>query len=378
MSAKKRIKTSYPGVYYSNMISGELGRIERTYCIRYRKNGELIEEKVGRQFQNSMTPAKAAKIRMEIIGGKRLPRREKLVQKRPTKEKKGRFSREMDEKNLSHQKLLEEKWLLFTESATEGFVLFDSKLRLVEANSAAMSLMPFPIKKKDVIGKYIGEFTPSQDTKSLFDKMRKVSRFGGSFSAEDQIPVPSMFGKDVHLNFKVFKVGNGIGLIVTDVTKPKRSERELVRRESELEAKTKDLEEINTALKVLLKKREEDKAELEKKVLFNVKELIKPYLENLNASTLNHKQKTQVEIIESNIDDIISPFMPGMPEKLLKLTSIETKVANLVKLGKTTKEIAGLFNLSSKTIDFHRNNIRKKLGIKNKQINLRTFLISNI
>jgi DNA-binding CsgD family transcriptional regulator len=377
MPAKKRIKTSYPGVYYSNGISSELGRIERAYCIRYRKNGELIEEKVGRQFSNNMTPAKAAKIRTEIIGGKRLPRREILVQKKRIKEKKGRVSSKIDEKNLSHQKLLEEKWFLFTESATEGFVLFDSELRLVEANSAAMSLLPFPTKKKDVIGKHIGEFTPNQDTKSLFNKMRKVSKTGGSFSAEDQIPVPSMFGKDVHLNFKVFKVGNGIGLIVTDVTKPKRSEKALKRRETELEDKTKDLEEINTALKVLLKKREEDKAELEKKVLFNVKELIKPYMDNLKASSLNHKQKTQVEIIESNLNDIISPFMPGMPKKLLKLTPIETKVANLVKQGKTTKEIADLFGLSSKTIDFHRNNIRKKLGIKNKQINLRTFLVSN-
>ena len=175
----------------------------------------------------------------------------------------------------------------------------------------------------------------------------------------------------------MFKVGNGIGLIVTDVTKPKRSEKALIRRETELEDKTKDLEEINTALKVLLKKREEDKAELEKKVLFNVKELIKPYMDNLKVSSLNHKQKTQVEIIESNLNDIISPFMPGMPKKLLKLTPIETKVANLVKQGKTTKEIANLFGLSSKTIDFHRNNIRKKVGIKNQQINLRTFLVSN-
>jgi DNA-binding CsgD family transcriptional regulator len=377
MPAKKRIKTSYPGVYYSNGISSELGRIERAYCIRYRKDGDLIEEKVGRQFQNNMTPAKAAKIRMKIIEGKRRPRREILVQKKNEKKKKDLVNSNIDEKKFSHQKLLEEKWFLFTESATEGFVLFDSELRLVEANSAAMSLLPFSTKKKDVIGKHIGEFTPNQDTKSLFDKIRKVSRIGGSFSAEDQIPVPLMFGKDVHLNFKVFKVGNGIGLIVTDVTKPKRSERELVRREAELEAKTKDLEEINTALKVLLKKREEDKTELEKKVLFNVKELVKPYLDNLKASSLNHKQKTQVEIIESNLDDIISPFMPGMTEKLLKLTPIETKVANLVKQGKTTKEIADLFVLSSKTIDFHRNNIRKKIGIRNKQINLRTFLISN-
>jgi hypothetical protein len=46
-----------------------------------------------------------------------------------------------------------------------------------------------------------------------------------------------------------------------------------------LQIKNINLEEVNTALKVLLKRRDEDKVELEKKVMANVDELLKPYIE---------------------------------------------------------------------------------------------------
>jgi PAS domain S-box-containing protein len=147
-------------------------------------------------------------------------------------------------------------------------------------------------------------------------------------------------------------------------------------RTKELEAKSSDLEELNTALKVLLKKREEDKSELEEKVLFSVKELISPHLERLKMISVDHKKKTLVEIIESNLKDIISPFVQGMPVKFAKLTPTEIQVANLVKQGKITKEIADFMNVSTKTIDRHRDNIRRKIGINNQKINLRTFLLS--
>ena len=144
----------------------------------------------------------------------------------------------------------------------------------------------------------------------------------------------------------------------------------------ELQDKNQNLLELNTALKVLLKKRDEDKKELEKSVLLNVREMIEPYINKLKKTKLDGMQKTYLGIIESNLNDIILPFVCGMSINLLNFTPTELKVANLVKQGKITKEIASILNLSAKTIEFHRDNIRKKMGIKNRKINLRTHLLS--
>jgi PAS domain S-box-containing protein len=161
-----------------------------------------------------------------------------------------------------------------------------------------------------------------------------------------------------------------------EVEERKRVERALRKREIELKAQSHHLEEVNTALKVLLKQREEDKKELGEVVLSNVKELISPYVERLKRGRLNTTQQTLVDIMESNLDNITSPFISRLSSKYFNLTSSEIKIANLVKEGKTNKEIAELLYLSKNTILFHRHNIRSKLNLKHKKINLRSALLS--
>jgi DNA-binding CsgD family transcriptional regulator len=101
-----------------------------------------------------------------------------------------------------------------------------------------------------------------------------------------------------------------------------------------------------------------------------------PYIEKLNKSRLDGSQKAYVSILESNLNDIISPFPRRLSSVYLGLTPTEVEVANLVKHGQTTKEIAEVLNLSVRTVDTHRYNMRRKLGISNKKANLRTHLLS--
>ncbi|MGD8471898.1 MAG: PAS domain S-box protein [Desulfobacteraceae bacterium] len=155
-----------------------------------------------------------------------------------------------------------------------------------------------------------------------------------------------------------------------------QAEAALKKREKELKSKTVQLQELNSALKVLLMKKDEDRVDLEEKMVSNVRELIFPYLAKLNNGKLLHREKAYLDIIESNLKDMLSPFARSLTHSYLGLTPREIQVANLIKQGKTTKDIAELSHLSPRTIEFHRDNIRTKLGIKNKKVNLRTHLLS--
>jgi len=161
-----------------------------------------------------------------------------------------------------------------------------------------------------------------------------------------------------------------------EIRERKQFETELRKREKQLKNKAVQLQELNSALEILLKKRDEDRIDLEEKMVSNVRELVFPYLEKLNNGKLPDKEKAYLSMIKSNLKDIISPFARSLTGKYIGLTPTEIQVANMIKQGKTTKDIAEVNNLSARTIEFHRDNIRSKLGIKNKKINLRTYLLS--
>ena len=107
-----------------------------------------------------------------------------------------------------------------------------------------------------------------------------------------------------------------------------------------------------------------------------IQQLVNVYIMKLKRTSLDPRQSQYLEIIENNIQEIISPFSHNLSTKYFHLTPKEIEVSGLVKDGKTTKEIAEIMNISTSVIDFHRKNIRKKLGLKKKKDNLQSYLIS--
>lgn len=146
-------------------------------------------------------------------------------------------------------------------------------------------------------------------------------------------------------------------------------------RTKELRESNKKLEEINIALKVLLEKKEEQSKEYKESFVYNVKNLLEPYIEKLKETDLTVEQKVLINLIEKKLTEIVSPYEKDLSEKY-GLTPTEIQVIDLIKSGKQTKEIAEIMGLSKRTVDTHRHNIRKKLGILNKNINLRSYLSS--
>ena len=154
-----------------------------------------------------------------------------------------------------------------------------------------------------------------------------------------------------------------------EVESRRRTERSLRNREIELQ-------EANAALKALLKRIENAKTELEEKILSNVNQLVFPYLDKLKRRVTDEKGKAYIDVVEANLNELTSPLGSHLSAKFVRLTPTELEIAKLVIQGKTTKMIAEVLNTATSTVDFHRNNIRRKVGIRSTRVNLRTYLTS--
>jgi DNA-binding CsgD family transcriptional regulator len=107
-----------------------------------------------------------------------------------------------------------------------------------------------------------------------------------------------------------------------------------------------------------------------------VRELVLPYIENLKMTRIDSHQLNQLKILERNTNEIISPFLRTLSTKYPNLTPMEIKVINFIREGRTTKEMAALLNVSARTVEAHRDNIRKKMGLRNRKANLRSYLMA--
>jgi DNA-binding NarL/FixJ family response regulator len=143
-----------------------------------------------------------------------------------------------------------------------------------------------------------------------------------------------------------------------------------------LEEKARDLERANIALNVVLQNRQEDRNAQEKNVRSNINSLIFPSLDHLAQSKLNEHQKVHLDIARTSLREVLSSFSRNLSSSFLSLSPTEIQVANFIKHGKSSKEIAQALHVSPKTIKNHRQSIRAKMGLKNQKMNLRTYLLS--
>lgn len=172
-------------------------------------------------------------------------------------------------------------------------------------------------------------------------------------------------------------IGAQFGNIIARLQAEQHLEKDLQSRkqiEEALEIKTRGLEEMNAALKVLMSGSEKDKHELTGKVLSNTEQLIQPYLTKLKTSRLDLGQQAWVSIIETNLREITSPFLKNIAA--FDFTPKELEVIQLMKAARTSKEIAQLLHVCPGAIEMHRHRIRKKLGLNKKKTNLQAYLFS--
>ena len=280
----------------------------------------------------------------------------------------------------------EQKYRLLVESTPDWVWLCDKKGRHTFSNEAVKQILGYEVQ--EVLGTSAFHLMHPEDRKQVqnwFQNAKKHKRGWKGTVIRWQHKDESIRFLETIAQPILDTKGDLTGFtgIDRDVTDRKQSEvelqkahDELKKRTEELETKRKSLEELNTAMRVLLKKREADKAKIEAYVLANVKKLIAPCFEKIKKTRLSDQQKGLLKILESNLNEIVSPFTEEFSLKYFNMTPKEIQIAKQIRHGYTTKKIAELMGVSPRTVETHRKHIRRKIGLEGKKANLRTHLLS--
>jgi PAS domain S-box-containing protein len=269
----------------------------------------------------------------------------------------------------------QEERILFQASLLDqvrnAVIATDLKGNIVYWNNFATTLYQW--KLEEIIGKYVIDLVvPEADRSGAVDIFAGLTD-GVYWQGELRLQRKdgTTFPADIYVASVLKTDGRVIGFVAVtvDITERKRFEEQLL-------SNSKHLEEVNAALKILLRHRDEEKVALHEDILSNVKGLILPYLGKLKQSRLDNDQMTYLSILETHLLEIVSPFTKNLSQEFFKLSSMEVQVADLVKAGKTNKEIAAVLGLAKNTILVHRHRIRTKLGLRNSKTNLKSYLES--
>lgn len=205
----------------------------------------------------------------------------------------------------------------------------------------------------------------------------EIQQFAQALSAKWRAE-KSLYAANLHLDNLVQERTRELTLAIEALELSNQQYRQTAQRlqeaETALAAKAEDLLGTNQALQQMVKKNEEDRKEIEQKVLFAIHEMVEPYLDRLEKTPLADTQESFLKIIRTNLQEIAAPFLKELGHKYFRLSPAEINIANLIRQGVSTRDIAEQLKMTKRTVDFHRDRIREKIGIKNTKANLRAVL----
>jgi PAS domain S-box-containing protein len=291
------------------------------------------------------------------------------------------ISRDITERKLAERTLREseERYRTIIENIQEGYYEVDLDGNYTFFNDGLMRITGY--SRQEMLGMNNRRIVDEFNNKKVFNMFHQVYLTGVPAHAFDWecirkdgtrrfVEVSVSLKRDIH--------GQPIGFmgIARDITERKKYQAELEAKENELKHKNKSLEEANTALNVLMKKVEEHRLANEDALRNNLNKVVMPYLQKAKEKIKDKAAMDYFNLLEESLTSIFTPFAHDLAPNNPHLTSTEIDVANFIVLGKRTKEIADVLNVTPKAVEVHRNNLRRKFGLTNQKTGLRTHLLS--
>lgn len=235
----------------------------------------------------------------------------------------------------------------------------------------------FGCKREDLIGQSIRGLIPEKERPCLENQLAAMTPESPAMIHEQQI----IGGRgdirwQLWSNRAIFDDnGNAVEYqsVARDITERRKAETALKKSRRILKEQKKILEQKNVALREILEQIGIEKKQIQDNMSKNVDELLIPLLRKMRAHA-PARLMVYIDMLEKNMEELASSFGKKISRAELKLTPREIEICSMLKSGLTSKELAEILHISSKTVERHRESIRRKFNIQHKRINLYTFL----
>ena len=258
----------------------------------------------------------------------------------------------------------------------DAVVVSDAEERIVFANPAAARLIGAS-DPEVLVGRSVFEFFHPSSHASVHARSQAALTEGVAGPADRRRVVrldQSVLHVDTAITPIQFDSRPCVLRVNRDVTARVQAEEALLQKDREISLQLGKIEKLNAALTALLEHREQESQRHLAGLHTTLEQLVLAHVETLKGTALTADQRVLVEVVEANLRNVAASFVRQLDAWKLQLTPTEIQVADLVRLGKRTKDIARLLHVSPSAITFHRNNLRTKLGLTGRPINLVSYL----
>lgn len=260
------------------------------------------------------------------------------------------------------------------DSSPDSITVTDAEANIIDCNQATLENLGYA-SKEELIGKNALETIAKKDHMRALKNLSIAIEKGSVHNIEyeivrkDGITFPANISASA-INDASGKM-TGFVAIAQNITQRKQAEHALKESEAKLKEQKLALEQKNIALREIIAQIEIEKRKIKDDIAKNASTILSPILEKLDTDKTKEKY---IDLLRHHIEELTSSLSGRLMDIGAKLTAREVEICNMVKGGLSNKDMCHLLSISVQTVEGHRKNIRKKLGLKNKGINLTSYL----